>query len=98
MEILQQVEAYEEVEGHYVFTKTPVVYRIGNEIYHAYCDKQTLSASNIQEDELKDVQLIPMVAYCPLFSSNFTRAPEPLPDNIYIKRPSLASYDQDIPH
>ena len=94
MEILAQNECYDLVDGEYVFTKTLVVYQSNGEKYHASYNSHMRPASDIQEDEFRESRRIPTAAYCPLFTSNLTRAPESLSESFYVKRPSLISYDR----
>lgn len=91
MELLESGESYEEIDGEFRYTKTLVVYGFENNIYHAISKSRM---TEIKMDELTNVVLIPATAYCPLFPSNFTRAPDPLPSNCYVKRPKLLSYDR----
>ncbi|KAK1974625.1 serine/threonine-protein kinase [Colletotrichum cereale] len=93
-EIMEKNEAFEEVGGEFKFTKTLVVYRDGKNIYHAVSKARSSELSNLSIDQLTTKILIPATAYSPLFLPSFTRAPEPLPSNTYVKKPSLLSYDR----
>ncbi|TQN64082.1 Serine/threonine-protein kinase/endoribonuclease IRE2 [Colletotrichum shisoi] len=91
VEILEAREAFEDIEGEFRFTKTLVVYRDGKDTYHA-TSKARLSELSL--DQLNSTISIPVTAYSPLFSPAFTQAPNPLPPDTYVKKPSLLSYDR----
>ncbi|KAK1246250.1 hypothetical protein MKX08_000052 [Trichoderma sp. CBMAI-0020] len=93
MDVLEINEAFEDVDGQYQFTGTLVVYRDGDDIYHGLSKGRHASPSDIRREHLSHSILIPVSAYMPLFPSNFSRAPDPLPCDIFAKRPSLISYD-----
>lgn len=50
-------------------------------------------SKDIDPQSLTDTILRPMDAYSPRLTDGMTRAPEPLPPNSYIKRPSMLNYD-----
>lgn len=91
MELLECGESYEEIDGEFRYAKTLVVYEFENNFYHAISNARM---TEIKMDELINAVLIPVTAYCPPFPSNFTRAPDPLPINCFVKRPKLLSYDR----
>ncbi|TQN67727.1 hypothetical protein CSHISOI_07717 [Colletotrichum shisoi] len=93
-EILEQSEAFEDVDGEFKFTKTLVVYRDGKNMYHTVSKARTSEISNLSINQLTTKVLIPLTAYSPLFVPTFTRAPDPLPLDTYVKKPSLLSYDR----
>ncbi|KAK1973648.1 serine/threonine-protein kinase [Colletotrichum cereale] len=93
-EILDKSEAFEDVDGEFKFTKTLVVYGDGKNIYHAVSKARSSELSNLSINQLTTKVLIPATAYSPLFVPTFTRAPDPLPSNTYVKKPSLLSYDR----
>lgn len=92
--ILDKKEVHKEIGGEFKFAGTLVVYQQGNDIYHALSTARSSALVEPITEHLTDKRLIPIAAYCPLFSSALTRAPEPLPRNTYVKRPSLISYDR----
>ncbi|KAF6806266.1 serine/threonine-protein kinase [Colletotrichum plurivorum] len=92
--ILDKSEAFEDVDGEFKFTKTLVVYTDGKNIYHAVSKARGSEVSNLSINQLTAEVLIPATAYSPLFVPTFTRAPDPLPSNTYVKKPSLLSYDR----
>ncbi|GJC92798.1 serine/threonine-protein kinase [Colletotrichum higginsianum] len=93
-EILDKSEAFEDVDGEFKFTKTLVVYRDGKNIYHAVSKARSSELSNLSINQLTTKVVIPVTAYSPLFVPTFTQAPDPLPLNAYVKKPSLISYDR----
>lgn len=94
VDVLEKSERYEEVDGHFKFTGTIVVYRKDNNLYHAISESRFSSTSDVRADHLTNSILVPAVAYCPPFSPHFMRAAEPLPGDCFVKRPSLTSYDK----
>ncbi|OHF04173.1 serine/threonine-protein kinase [Colletotrichum orchidophilum] len=94
IDILDTREAFEEVESVFRFTKIVIIFKSGEEIYHAAVPSSEPISSELSETQLINKLLIPTAAYKPPFSRTFTRAPDPLPSNTYIKTPSLLSYDQ----
>jgi len=87
-------EAFEEVDGSFIFTGTLIVYNAGGDLHHAVSKTRYSSPSEVKLEHLNNDILIPVSAYSPLFPSDFTRAPDPLPQNYYIKKPRLISYEQ----
>ncbi|UKZ61447.1 uncharacterized protein TrAtP1_002712 [Trichoderma atroviride] len=94
MDVLEANEAFEDVDGQYQFTGTLVVYRDDNNIYHGFSKGRHVSPSDIRREHLSHSILIPVSAYMPLFPANFLRASDPLPCDIFAKRPLLTSYDR----
>jgi len=92
MEVLERGESFEEINGDFRYAHTLIVYRVGGDVYHAITKSRCRFAAEVKLEELSNVVLIPTTTYCPLFPSNYTRAPDPLPPNCYIKRPHLLSY------
>ncbi len=94
MEILEQNECFEEVDGQFECTGTLAVYKSGDDIFHAYSKSRYRNSAEIKTEESVDIIKIPPSACCPLFRSIFKAGPDPLPDDYYIKRPALISYDR----
>ncbi|KAK1977354.1 serine/threonine-protein kinase [Colletotrichum cereale] len=94
VEILDTTEAFEEDAGEYKFASTLVVYRDGKDIYHAVSKARGLVVSELSIDQLTNKIRIPTTAYSPAFPPTYTQAPDPLPPNTYVKKPSLLSYDR----
>lgn len=92
--ILESSEIFEEVDGKYQFAKVLVVYQAKNQLYLGSINGRQSLLSHISIKDLQDVILIPKMAYQPRFESFITKAPMPLPDECYVKRPSLICYDR----
>lgn len=74
-DVLEMNEAYEEVDGSYKFTGTLIVYRAGGNVYHAVSKIRCSSPSKVKAEHLINNLLIPVPAYSPPFSPQFTRGP-----------------------
>lgn len=94
LEVLGTSEAYEEYGGEYKFAATLVVYRDGGGVYHASSKARGTASPELIMELVTSKTPIPTAAYRPRFPSTFTRAPDPLPRETYVKRPSLMSYDR----
>lgn len=94
IDVLEMNESFEEIDGCFKFAATLLVYRTNNEVHHAVLKARYSSPSDVIAEHLENDIRIPISAYCPPFSSRFTRAPDPLPKDSYIKKPSLISYDR----
>ncbi|KAK2055767.1 serine/threonine-protein kinase [Colletotrichum caudatum] len=94
VEILDMTEAFEEDDGEYKFAGTLIVYTDGKTIYHGVSKDRGLVASELSISQLTNKIRIPTTAYSPAFPPTYTQAPDPLPPNTYIKKPSLLSYDR----
>ncbi|KND89403.1 Mitogen-activated protein kinase 8 [Tolypocladium ophioglossoides CBS 100239] len=93
--VIETNEAFEEVDGTFQFTGTLVVYRAGNDVYHAISKARYSAPSEIRGEHRNYNLLIPVSAYSPPCRPEFTRAPDPLPCNTHwIKTPRLISYDR----
>jgi hypothetical protein len=62
------------------------------EYFYAKTDQRVFQFSQIDVGELDAIQ-IPSDRIWPLANATFTQAPEPLPSDCYLKRPSLLYYD-----
>ncbi|KAI6374061.1 hypothetical protein MCOR25_003294 [Pyricularia grisea] len=85
VDVLEQIERNEEVDGHYQFTGTVILYRKDNNLYHAISESRFSSTSDVRADHLTNSILIPAAVYCPPFPPHFTRAAEPLPSDYFVK-------------
>lgn len=94
LEVLEIKEAYEEDGGQYKFAGTLVVYRDGGDVYHAISKARGTAQPKLIMELVTSKTPIPTAAYRPRFQSTLTRAPDPLPGDTYVKRPSLMSYDR----
>lgn len=95
IEVLEMNEAYEDIDGTFGFTGTLVVYKdCGGDLYHAVSNHRHSSPAEVKLEHLNNATAIPASAYSPLFPSDFTLAPDPLPPGCYVKKPRLISYDR----
>lgn len=93
MEICEQNEAFVEEDGDLAFHHTKIILRDGNQYYYALTERRYWSTSEVDPVDL-DLTPIPTSQIWPPFPADFTRAPEPLPQNCYVKRPSLLYYGE----
>jgi hypothetical protein len=91
MEICEQSEAFDEEDGDLTFHHTKIILRNNSQCYYAIVEQRYSSASEINPIDL-DLIPIPASQIWPPFPANFTRAPEPFPQNCYVKRPSLLNH------
>lgn len=90
LDVLEMREGYEAAaNGAFDFSGTLVVYRADDGLHHAVSKSRYSSPSEVHLDHLSNDILIPVAAYSPLFPPNFTRAPDPLPQHCYVKKPQL---------
>jgi Protein kinase domain len=94
LHVLEMNEAFEEVDGRFSFSGTLIVYQANTELHHAFLEARCSSLSDVTAESLTNDIRIPVEAYNPLFPSELTRAPDPLPINSFIKKPQLISYDR----
>ena len=94
IEMLQQNECFEEIDGQYECTGTLAVYRFGDDIFHMFSKSRYQDPTDIRIEESVATIKIPLSAYCPLFKSIFNICPDALFSDCYVKRPSLISYDR----
>lgn len=93
-EILEINEAFETINGSFGFAGTLVVYRMNCQLYHGMLRARYYPSTVVNPEDLTDVNQIPSSAYSPLYSTDLTRAHDPLPKDIHVKRPRLNSYDR----
>lgn len=91
MEVCEYNEAFEEENGDLKFSHTKIICRENNQYFYAVTDRRYRSIVDVDPTRLKTIP-IPTSHIWPPFPKNFTRAPDPLPRNCYIKRPSLIHY------
>lgn len=92
MEVREQNEAFVEEDGDIAFHHTKIILRDSRSHYfYALTSQRYSSASTIDPADLELIP-IPTSQIWPLFPETYTRAPEPLPQNCYVKRSSLLLY------
>ncbi|KAM3083092.1 hypothetical protein ACMFMG_003759 [Clarireedia jacksonii] len=85
MEVCEQNEAFKEENGDLI------IVREGDRYYYTITSRRYLDNSKADPLEF-DLVPIPTSHIWPLFPRHFTRAPKPLPQDCYIKRPDLIHY------
>ena len=92
MEVCQQSEAFVEEHGDLEFSHTKLILREGNQYYYAITSHRYSDDTSKIDPHGLDLVPIPASQIWPSFSAQFGRAPEPLPQDCYVKRPSLLHY------
>jgi len=93
MEVYEQGPAWVDVGDDVAFSHTTIILKQDDDFFHARTSRRYRSAAEINADEL-EVHPIPPSAIWPPLSPDLTQAPNPLPDNCYVKRPSLLYYSE----
>jgi len=95
MEVCEQNEIFHSVrnDGDYSYLHTKIILKEGDQYYYAISTRRHHIFSKVDLHEL-DLVLIPVSQIWPPFPTQFGRAPEPLPQDCYVKRPSLMQYDE----
>ncbi|KAF1809578.1 hypothetical protein P152DRAFT_441374 [Eremomyces bilateralis CBS 781.70] len=91
LEILEDSEAWEQMDDLLTFSHTKVILRDGSQYFFAITDRRYSPSSKIDPSTLK-LHPIPISRIWPVFPANYTRAANPLPPNSYVKRPRLLYY------
>ncbi|KAJ5885106.1 hypothetical protein N7495_009616 [Penicillium taxi] len=89
--LLKRSESCEDSDEGFRFAGNLVVYRAKGSLFHAML-KGRLSSSNFDPESLINVKEIPTWGYRPRFSIEFMLALKTLPNDCFIKKPSLISY------
>lgn len=88
IEVLEQGQAWVHIGDDLQYSHTTVILRKGDNIFHARTKHRYSPSETINPDNL-EMRPIPVPEIWPLFSNDLTRAPNPLPVDSYVKRPSL---------
>ncbi|PUU77423.1 serine/threonine-protein kinase-like protein [Tuber borchii] len=91
MEVCEQAEMFIEEDRCFAFYYTKIILREGNQYYYAITSRRYPVTSKVDLDAL-DIVSIPPSQIWPSFPTQFRRAPEPLPQDCFVKRPSLLEY------
>lgn len=94
LEVLEQSEVYEDSDEGFHFAGTLIVYQLNGSLYHAKLKSRYTPSSNVNIEDMENVMQIPISTYNPKFSSEFTPAPAMLPNDCYIKKPCMISWDR----
>ncbi|KAJ2892134.1 hypothetical protein MKZ38_010215 [Zalerion maritima] len=98
--VLEVAERYEEVDGRFPLTGIAVVYRSSGILFHTILRSVNKPPPNEFQQLAPTLPnqgtLIPPDAYAPFFPADgsISRAPNPLPEDIFIKRPTLIHFDR----
>ena len=92
-DIVMKGECGKMDDGMYLFSHTAVIYRQGPEIYRGRLNRRDWKDKPVRLSEITKINLIPVSAYQPPAPPGVKVAPNPLPENAYVKRPSMAGYD-----
>ncbi|KAG6229008.1 hypothetical protein E4U25_007501 [Claviceps purpurea] len=96
MEIQSQLEFCHEVDGKYVFNKTVMVLRgKDNEFFWATTKLKSREISTLDLEKLDKIA-VNLDTVRPLYSARLLRAPTPVPQDSYIKEPSLMDYKENL--
>jgi serine/threonine protein kinase len=92
MEVIEKSEAFAPDGNDIVFHHTKVILRSKGDGQYFYSrTPKRIPSSTVTFDDL-DLNKIPTEDIWPVVNPTFTRAPQPLPPDSYIKRPSLLEY------
>lgn len=91
MEIWEKGEAFAEKDDDLVFDHSIIILRQGDDFFYSKTDQRILTSSTIDINTLQTTK-IPTESLRPPISPQFTQAPDPLPQNTYLKQPSLLDY------
>lgn len=84
MELCQRNEAFVEHDGDLTFSHTKVILRDGDQYYYAITDRRYHPTTDVDPAELSIVS-IPTSQIWPPFPHHYTRVPESLLQDCYIK-------------
>jgi serine/threonine protein kinase len=96
MEIVKITREYREIDGEFKFFRRKLILEKDSTFFYAYTFEPRQRIKDVKIDEL-DLHPIPNEEIYPSFVSGITLAPDPLPDDCYIKRPGLQHYNPDAP-
>jgi Protein kinase domain len=96
MEITNLSSTYQKIDGEFRFYRHTLILQKDDRFFFAHTYKEFQRIYQINTDEL-DVYPIPLEAVYPLFSPNFTLAPDPTPQDCYVKHPDFLEYRPDAP-
>lgn len=71
-----------------------ILHRVGDDLYHASSTDRLRSPSEAKPEHLSNSILIPVAAFRPVFTLAFTRAPNALSPDVYVKKPRVLGYDR----
>jgi serine/threonine protein kinase len=97
-EIISTSDVFTQTDGEWGYDTTTVLYRVGPAFYRALSRvSYGTDKDKVRLEDMYESTLIPSAHVSPTFPQHFTRAPDPLPPNSYVKKPSLMVYDPSTP-
>lgn len=93
IQVVEQGECWTAVGEDLAYSHTAVIFRDGDEFYYAHTKRRYQSSDQIDPNNL-ELHPIPIEDIWPPFSCDLTPAPDPVPEDCYIKRPSLVCYNE----
>ena len=93
MEILEKSEVWKEVGDDLQFDHTKIILKEGDDYFYAHSALRYRPQETLDPDHLEK-HPIPSDHIWPSFQEGLTLAPDPLPDNSYVKVPSLTNYTE----
>ncbi len=94
MELREQNEVFIEKDNDFVFSHTKIILQSSDGEYY-YAKAYSRSRSIGTEIDGLEIHKIPAEDIWPVAEPKFTRAPNPLPGNAYVKRPKLVHYGEN---
>ncbi|SPO04567.1 uncharacterized protein DNG_07252 [Cephalotrichum gorgonifer] len=88
LQIIEQSEQWVEKGYDFVFDQTKIIIRQGDSVIMATTDKRGSELKGLDLEPLERIP-IPPEHFCPEFKAGLTRAPTPLAEEIYVKKPRL---------
>ena len=95
MEVYQKGELWETKGDELTFSHTRVILKCGDEFFYALTNLPFMSSIDVSQ--LNPIP-IPIDHIQPFYSAELTRAPTPLPDNTFVKVPSLLDSGPHVEH
>lgn len=97
-QIVAHSEAFSEKDDDWRFDHTKIILRIGNDYFAASSQQRESQLKNLDHSSL-NLTRIPRHHYCPKFKKGISKVPETLSfDDVYLKQPSLISWDAKDPN
>ena len=97
LEILFTAEKYSRINCDLEYDRNVVLYRLGGAFYKGWSHVRYRSKEEVKFADIFDSVLIPEAHLSCAFPEHYTRAPDPLPPNCYVKEASLLGYDSTKP-
>lgn len=96
-EILSTSERFTEIAGEWGYESSTVLYRLGKAFYLGRSHVRYRSKEEVKFGDLYQSTLIPTAQIHPIFPQHFTRAPDHLLAQHYLKEPCLLLFEPSYP-